>query len=131
MKAFILYIVCILCCTESSAQVSPHLNHEFEGRTKLGVYVFPIHSDENCSTFLIEIERDVPPHKHEWHTEQVYILQGKAEMTLNDETFMVKKGDWIIIPEGSLHSVDVRSKKSLRVISVQSPEFKGDDRVWL
>lgn len=95
------------------------------------VQVQKLYSDQHTSSFVIWIKKEVKAHKHVKHTEQVYILAGKANMRLNDQTFSVKKGDWIAIPEGSIHAVKVTSKKPLMVFSVQAPEFLGKDRIWV
>ena len=95
------------------------------------VKVQKIYSDKHTSSFVIWIKKGVKAHKHIRHTEQVYILGGKASMRLNDKTFTVKKGDWIAIPEGSIHAVTVTSRKPLQVFSIQTPEFLGKDRVFV
>ncbi|EAY27687.1 cupin domain-containing protein [Microscilla marina] len=95
------------------------------------VKVQKIYSNKHTSSFVIWIKKGVKAHKHLKHTEQVYILAGKARMRLDDQTFEVKKGDWIAIPEGSVHAVTVTSRKPLQVFSVQSPEFLGKDRVFV
>ncbi|WP_299454788.1 cupin domain-containing protein [uncultured Microscilla sp.] len=95
------------------------------------VKVQKIYSNKHTSSFVIWIKKGVKAHKHLKHTEQVYILAGKATMQLNNKTFEVKKGDWIAIPEGSVHAVTVTSRKPLQVLSIQSPEFLGKDRVFV
>lgn len=95
------------------------------------VKVQKIYSNKHTSSFVIWIKKGVKAHKHLKHTEQVYILAGKARMRLNDKTFEVKKGDWVAIPEGSIHAVTVTSRRPLQVFSVQSPEFLGKDRVFV
>lgn len=101
-------------------------DQEFEN-----ILVKKMYSDKYASTYVIWVKKAVKAHKHESHTEQVGVLEGKAEMTLGDQTFIVKKGDWITIPEGTVHSVKVLSKKPVKVISIQTPEFKGKDRVFV
>ena len=95
------------------------------------VKVQKVYSDKHTSSFVIWIKKGVKAHKHLKHTEQVYILAGKGIMQLNGKTFTVKKGDWIPIPQGSVHAVKVTSRKPLQVLSVQTPEFLGKDRVWV
>lgn len=90
-----------------------------------------IFSDNDVTTFVIWVKKQVPLHIFETHTEQVYILKGKGIFTLGSNTFPVKKGDFLIIPIGTPHSVEVLSKKPMKVISVQAPEFLGDDRIMI
>ena len=83
------------------------------------------------SSFLIEIKKEVRAHKHIEHAEHVYILEGRGEMKLGNDSFEIKKGDLIFIPPNTFHSVKTLSKKSLKVISFQAPYFDGKDRIML
>jgi len=69
-------------------------------------------------------------HKHDFHTEHVYVLEGSGDFTLGNTTQPIKKGDLITIPKNTWHGVEVTSKVPLKVVSIQSPEFKGIDRVF-
>lgn len=88
-------------------------------------------SDERSSTFLIWIRSEVKAHKHLEHSEMVFVLDGKGEMRLGSKLIKVKKGDMIYIPKGEVHAVKVISKRPLKVVSVQAPEFMGKDRVFV
>lgn len=90
-----------------------------------------IYSDSVVSTFIIWVKTSVPLHKHAWHTEQVTVLEGTADMRVGEKLFSIKKGDIIFIPEDTPHSVMVTSDIPLKVLSIQAPEFKGDDRILL
>ena len=69
-------------------------------------------------------------HKHINHTEHVYIKQRKGKFQLADSLYNVKTGDLIIVPKNTWHGVIVESKNPMKVISIQSPEFFGKDRVF-
>ncbi|MFT5668746.1 MAG: mannose-6-phosphate isomerase-like protein (cupin superfamily), partial [Vicingaceae bacterium] len=56
---------------------------------------------------------------------------GSAEMKLGDSTLTIKAGDLIVIPPNTVHSIKVKTMEKFQVISIQSPEFKGKDRVWV
>lgn len=86
--------------------------------------------DSSSSSFLIYLKKGVASHRHLHHHEVVTVLRGKAAMTLGKESFLIKKGDVIIIPTGTFHSVKNMKKKPLIVLSVQSPFFDGTDREW-
>ena len=88
-----------------------------------------LYSDSLVTTFEIWVKKEVPLHKHEFHTEQVIVLEGEGNMRLGDEWKIIKPGDLIIIPVGTLHQVIVTSSIPLKVLSVQAPEFDGSDRV--
>ena len=94
------------------------------------IYVQNIDTDSLSTTFAIWIKLKVKVHKHVNHVENVYIIKGNGEFTVSESTYAVKKGDLIVIPKDTWHSVTVSSKRPLKVISIQSPEFKGIDRVF-
>lgn len=50
---------------------------------------------------------------------------------MGGEYFNIKKGDYIIVPPNTPHSVITTSARPLQVLSMQTPEFEGQDRVWL
>ena len=95
------------------------------------IKVIPLHSDENASVFLIFIKLAVKKHIHQFHTEVVTVLDGKGMMYMNGETFHISKGDHIVIPPNTAHAVVTSGKKPLKVLSVQSPEFLGHDRIFV
>ena len=86
-------------------------------------------SDSLSSTFFISIPKEVKNHYHEHHTENVIIIEGFGLMRLGTKEFIVKKGDLIIIPKGTNHSVQNKGLGPLKVISIQSPFFNGSDRI--
>jgi mannose-6-phosphate isomerase-like protein (cupin superfamily) len=88
--------------------------------------------DSLHSTFLIKIPNKVPLHFHQWHTENIVVVQGKAIMKLGSDTLMIKKGDQVTILKGTPHEViQVISKKPLIVYSIQSPKFDPADRYFV
>jgi mannose-6-phosphate isomerase-like protein (cupin superfamily) len=95
------------------------------------IKVIPLHSDPNSSVFLIYVKLAVKKHKHQFHTEVVTVLDGKGMMYMGGETFPISKGDHIIIPPNTAHAVVTTGKTPLKVLSVQSPEFMGHDRVFV
>ena len=94
------------------------------------IYIEKLSSDINATTFAIWIKRSVRLHKHIEHVENVYISKGSGEFYLGDSTYKVNSGDLINIPKNTWHGVKVNSKNPMKVISVQSPEFKGIDRIF-
>lgn len=93
------------------------------------IHVAKLNSDKNASDFIVFVKKYVPLHKHVFHTESIYILEGTGMMQLGDETFEVKPGDYIKVPEGTPHGVKTTSRIPLKALSVQAPEFFGKDRV--
>ena len=94
------------------------------------INVQKIATDINSTTFAIWIKQSVKLHKHVNHVENVYISEGYGDFQLGDSIYPVKNVDLIVIPKNTWHGVKVNSKIPMKVISVQSPEFLGKDRVF-
>ena len=93
------------------------------------VFSLPLFNDSLASSFCIIIKRDVKPHKHQFHSEHVFVLEGEGLMSLGEKILQLKKGDFIFIPKNTIHSVKTTSNGPLRVISIQAPFFDGKDRL--
>ena len=94
------------------------------------IYVKKLSSEFNATTFAIWIKKSVRLHKHIEHIENVYITEGNGDFQLGDTIYNVKTGDLIVIPKNTWHGVIVNSQKPMKVISIQSPEFHGKDRIF-
>ena len=89
-----------------------------------------LHSDSSVTSTVIWIKKEVKPHYHATHDEHVYVIEGTGQMLLGKEHIDVGPGDLIYIPKGTIHALRVTSKdKPMKVLSIQSPEFDGSDRV--
>jgi mannose-6-phosphate isomerase-like protein (cupin superfamily) len=107
---------------KEAKQIKP--NEKFDN-----VHVQKIYGDSLVSTFVIWVKKEVKTHKHLYHSENIYVLDGKGKFTLGDSTYAIKKGDMLFVPKNTWHAVSTISKKPLKVISVQAPEFDGTDRI--
>lgn len=95
------------------------------------IHIEKLYSDSLATSFVIWVKDSVASHKHLQHTENIYVLEGEAKMTLGKDTLIIKKGDLLFVPKNTFHSVlSVNSQKALKVLSVQSPEFNGTDRIF-
>ena len=129
MRTFLFFIGFIfLFCGITSAQQS--LDTIKAPAVYENIYNRPLYADSVASSFVIFIKKEVKAHKHAAHAEHVLILDGTGEMTLDEKTFKVKKGDMIFIPKNTFHSVKTTSKIPLKVLSVQAPFFDGKDRIF-
>ena len=95
------------------------------------ILVKNICNDSLSSSFVIWIKNEVKLHRHDAHTETVYILEGEGRMQLGDAVFNVHPGSLITIPKGTPHAVKVTSATPMKVLSVQSPFYDGKDRIVL
>ena len=96
------------------------------------IHVLKIAEDTLQSSFIIWVKKGVKGHFHQTHTENLVVIEGKAIMTIGEETITIRKGDYINIPNQTPHSViEVLSRKPLKVLSIQSPLFDGKDRIFI
>lgn len=59
----------------------------------------------------------IPRHTNTVEHEQ-YVLHGEATITLGDETYQVKAGDVVLIPEGVVHSYQNMGKEPFEFLCV-------------
>ena len=124
----------LLICSSLSAQSQTvrHLpEHSVDASTYENIHVEQLDDDPLTTTYLIWVKQHVKEHYHTEHTEVVFVLDGEGNMQLNDEWKKVSKGDYIFIPKGTRHSVEVTSKHPMKVISIQTPRFDGNDRIFV
>lgn len=96
------------------------------------IHVKKIAEDSLQSVFIIWIKKGVKAHFHAMHSENIVVLEGEGMMSLGEELFLIKAGDYVNIPKGTPHSVtQVLSEKPLKVVSIQSPLFDGSDRIFI
>jgi mannose-6-phosphate isomerase-like protein (cupin superfamily) len=132
MKCIVFSLLCLLTFgVNAVAQISINKDLQPDSTSYTNVYVKHMHSDDKASVFVIWIKKEVKSHKHEHHTEVVTVMQGRGKMKLGEDVRKIRKGDVIIIPMNTPHSVITSSRKPLKVISVQTPIFKGADRIWI
>ncbi len=128
---YLILLVASLFCMVVQAQTFQNADTVSCPDSLENIYVRPLYSDSLSSSFVIFIKNEVKLHKHNAHTEHVMVLQGEGTMVLGDSTFTIKKGDIVFIPKGTPHKVLTTSKIPLKVISIQSPNFDGSDRLML
>jgi len=87
--------------------------------------------DELSSTFVIWVQDQIAPHTREYHTEQAYILEGKAEYIINGEKVVVKEGDVVFMPAGSVVQITVKSREPLKALITFSPKYDDLDMIFV
>ena len=128
-KSAAIFYVFALCFSHAFAQ-STHLDTLRNPDPSKPVSVLKLGSDSLSSQFVIWVNTEVKPHRHQFHSENVYILSGEGIMKLGENEFAVRQGSLIFIPRNTVHSMKVTSSEPLKLISVQSPEFDGKDRIF-
>tara|TARA_B100000508_G_scaffold140085_2_gene140060 strand:+ start:80103 stop:80495 length:393 start_codon:yes stop_codon:yes gene_type:complete len=128
MKKLLSLIVFIACFSlgfsqQNLIELEPHKNFD-------NILIEKLAGDSLSTQFVIWVKDTVRTHKHEHHSEALYVLEGGGDFYLGKEMIKISKGDFISIPKNTWHAVKVTSEIPLKVISVQSPEFKGEDRLF-
>lgn len=129
MFRFTLIVVslCTLLCYGQTNLVDIKPDREYEN-----ILIKEISKDSLQSNFVIWIKHSVPAHYHHEHTETIYVLEGKGEMSIGATSLVIKPGDFIVIAPNTIHSVTkVKGKKPLKVLSTQAPLFEGNDRIFV
>jgi mannose-6-phosphate isomerase-like protein (cupin superfamily) len=132
LKYLILILFCYGLNQKQGLAQQKNINDYFSNEVAK-IKVQPLFSDSLVSSFLIEIpvKDTVNLHKHLKHSEHVFILEGSAKMILKTDTLSIEPNQLIFIPKNTPHKVWVTSKSPLRVVSIQAPQFNGNDRILL
>ncbi|PCJ23684.1 MAG: hypothetical protein COA97_11225 [Flavobacteriales bacterium] len=129
IKILIIILLSFVSQLVFSQQVFP-INYFNPKEDYENIYVKKIETSESSTLFVIWVKKEVKSHKHVKHKESIYVLAGTGKMTIGEKIFSIKPGDYFVIPENTFHSLKVTSKKPIKVLSIQAPEFLGVDRVF-
>jgi mannose-6-phosphate isomerase-like protein (cupin superfamily) len=69
------------------------------------------------------------PHYHRLTEEIYYILEGQAELTIDDQTQSVAPGDAIAIPPGAVHTIRNTGTDTLKFLCCCAPGYEHADTV--
>ena len=130
MKVIIYLTILLTTCNSIAQEVVTNIQSIKPAKEYKNIHVQKISSDSLSSTFVIWIKKKVRLHKHLYHRENVIIQEGSGQFQLKDSIYNVSAGDIITIPKNTWHGVTINSKDVMKVISIQSPKFLGDDRVF-
>jgi len=75
---------------------------------------------------LVEIEFDppfeVPPHTHDDHVDSFFVLDGAVEFARDDETVVVRPGEFVAAPPGTRHGFRCFGGGRARVLNLHAPD---------
>ena len=86
-----LYCLLITLYSQIYAQTEHQLRTIQPNTDYENIHVKKLNSDSSQTSFVIWVKKNVKEHCHAFHTENIYVIEGKAKMTLNDSTFIVRK----------------------------------------
>ena len=67
--------------------------------------------------------------KHFKRAEHWVVVSGTAEVTLNEDTFILKENESVFIPKESIHSLSNPFEEMLEIIEVQYGSYLGEDDI--
>jgi len=82
----------------------------------------------HTSCYVTTLDGTLAPHYHARHEEVVWVLTGRARMFVGNTWYEIGPGDVVHLPAGVLHAVE--TDRPCSVISLFSPPFDADDRVY-
>src|SRR5262245_64000679 len=68
------------------------------------------------------IKRHTHPQSHHF----LYLIQGQIELTVGEETRPIQAGDFVIIPQGSVHAMQRVGTAEALFLDIASPPDVGD-----
>lgn len=89
----------------------------------------PLYHNERSSNVLVQVRDREPLHRHMDSDITVFMLRGKGEMRIGNETRPVKAGDVIHIERGVIHAYINRGPEPAAALVVYSPAPGPKDRV--
>lgn len=123
------FLLFIFSASHSFSQDTPTAAAKWSAYTNANIHVEKLNGDSLSTSFLIQVRDSVPRHYHAYHSEHIYVLSGRAEMQIDTDTVTISPGDYLFVPAKTWHGVYVPDREILRVLSIQAPEFSGEDRV--
>ena len=68
------------------------------------------------------IKRHAHPQSHHF----LYLIQGQIELTVGEETRRIQAGDFVVIPQGSVHAMQRVGAAEALFLDIASPPDVGD-----
>lgn len=90
--------------------------------TELRFLCLPDQTDKAWSLMEAVLPKDAgpPPHEHPWD-EGYYIVEGEVQFVLGDQTRLVKAGDFLYAPGGTVHAFKGASERPARILVFDAP----------
>ena len=83
--------------------------------------------DNRSTASVIWIKKESAKQYHLKHAQHLYVYKGKGEVYFPNDTLKIVEGDYIYIPQNTTFKIVVTRRKSLKLLSIIAPKFKGQD----
>lgn len=67
------------------------------------------------------------PHSHKMQEEVFYVVSGRGEIEVDDESEKVEPGSVVLVPPMAVHSLINTGDETLKVLSIVAPPFQRSD----
>ena len=82
---------------------------------------------ENSSFHVIHLTGTEKPHTHDDHDLYAFMVSGEAKLKMSGKEFIMKKGDAVMIPKGTVHWAQNISLEGSEALIVFSPALTDPD----
>jgi quercetin dioxygenase-like cupin family protein len=90
-----------------------------------------VHETECVRCLSVEICGTVPLHYHPDGTHRNYVISGRLRFTIGAETREVGPGDFLLVPRGVPHKVELAGEGPASLATVDTPPIDVTKSVWL
>ncbi|MDH3277853.1 MAG: cupin domain-containing protein [Nitrosopumilus sp.] len=116
---------------QRNSDLEPILGNE---GTSIKQYFHPHNTLNGISFSLAEftIKEGKRSLRHKLQSSEIYyILQGDGILRINEESFLVKKGDSVFVPPMSEQLIENSGMGDLRFLCIVDPAWKSEDEIIL
>ncbi len=85
--------------------------------------------DYKVKKIIVEPKKRLSLQSHNHRSENWVVIQGKAKITLNNNEYILKKGEAFFIPKKARHRLENIGDILLKVIEVQNGDYLGEDDI--
>lgn len=85
--------------------------------------------DYKVKKIIVEPKKRLSLQSHNHRSENWVVIQGKAKVTLNNNEYILKKGEAFFIPKKAKHRLENTGDILLKVIEVQNGDYLGEDDI--
>ena len=84
-------------------------------------------NDHSLARIIIPPGKSSHTHYHKISEETYFILSGKGDLKINDETFTIQEGQTCHIKPGDVHRIENKGETDLEFLAVCTPAWVPED----
>lgn len=91
-----------------------------------GFQLAPLGQTPELNIRLNKLTERIKRHSHPQTHHFLYVIQGRAELTVGDETRAIAAGDFVTIPQGTPHGLKRLGETEVLLLDLATPPDIGD-----